>query len=159
MHTSKKKHSILFKYASLFIIGFFVYMFIEIAFRGYTYLTMGLAGGIAFILIGLINEILPWSVYIEIQMCISSLIITAIELIFGSILFNFFNMRMWDYSDQPLNYHGYICLLFSIIWLFVGLVAIVLDDTIRYQEFNEEKPRYRSIIMNFIHKFNKKLMV
>ena len=27
------------------------------------------------------------------------------------------------------------------------------------QEFNEEKPRYRSIIINFIHKTNKKLMV
>ena len=45
---------------------------------------------------------------------------TLLELIGGIILFNLFETRWWDYSDQPLNYKGYICLPFSLIWGFLG---------------------------------------
>lgn len=136
----------------LFFIGFVLYMLIEIAFRGYTYYTMGFAGGLAFILIGLINEIFPWDLFIEIQMVISSIIVTLIELVSGTILLDTFNIRMWDYSDQLFNYRGFICPLFSILWMFLGLAAILLDDYIRYVKFNEEKPRYRSGIYCLIKK-------
>ena len=47
---------------------------------------------------------------------------TAVELIAGWLLDVCFHARWWDYSDKPLNFHGYICLEFSLIW---GL-AIVL---------------------------------
>ena len=47
---------------------------------------------------------------------------TVVELIAGWLLDVCFHARWWDYSDKPLNFHGYICLEFSIIW---GL-AIVL---------------------------------
>ena len=146
----------LYKYCILTSTGFIGYMIIELLFRGYTYYTMGLAGSLAFILIGLINELIPWELYIEIQMVIASLIVTLIELIFGSILLNVFNMRMWDYSDQFLNYKGYICALFSFLWLFVGLFAIVLDDYIRYWRFNEERPHYKSFFVNIYKKIFKK---
>ena len=142
----------------LFFIGFVLYMLIEILFRGYTYYTMGFAGGLAFILIGLINEILSWDLFVEIQMIISSIIVTLIELISGTILLDVFGMRMWDYSDQLFNYRGFICPLFSIAWLFLGLAAILLDDYIRYVKFNEEKPRYTSFILRTIKNIKNKLM-
>ena len=43
---------------------------------------------------------------------------TAIELIGGWVLKQVFDTRWWDYSDQPFNLGGYICLSFSIIWGF-----------------------------------------
>lgn len=43
---------------------------------------------------------------------------TAVELLAGWLLDMLFHMRWWDYSDRPLNLHGYICLEFSIIWGF-----------------------------------------
>ena len=41
---------------------------------------------------------------------------TLIELIAGWLLDVNFHMRWWDYSKKPFNFHGYICLEFSIIW-------------------------------------------
>ncbi len=49
---------------------------------------------------------------------------TAIELTAGWALDKIFHARWWDYSDKPLNFHGYICLEFSIIWG-LGVVFIV----------------------------------
>ncbi len=45
---------------------------------------------------------------------------TVFELVGGMVLFNVFETRWWDYSDQPLNYKGYVCLWFSVIWGFLG---------------------------------------
>ncbi|MDO4473859.1 MAG: hypothetical protein Q4B75_04295 [Eubacteriales bacterium] len=52
------------------------------------------------------------------------LLTTAIELFGGWILEKLFHMRWWDYSKEPLNLHGYICLKFSLAWG-MGVVAIV----------------------------------
>ena len=44
------------------------------------------------------------------------LLATAVELTAGWLLDTLFHARWWDYSDKPFNFHGYICLEFSIIW-------------------------------------------
>ena len=41
---------------------------------------------------------------------------TLLELIGGFALDKIFHARWWDYSRKPLNFHGYICLEFSVIW-------------------------------------------
>ena len=46
-----------------------------------------------------------------------------IEYITGYILETAFNSTWWDYSDNPYNLHGRICLSFSIIW---GLVSMFI---------------------------------
>ena len=52
---------------------------------------------------------------------------TAIELFGGWILDRLFHARWWDYSNRPLNFHGYICLPFSVIWglAVVGVVYLL----------------------------------
>lgn len=52
------------------------------------------------------------------------LLTTAIELFGGWALEKLFHMRWWDYSKEPFNLHGYICLKFSLAWG-MGVVAIV----------------------------------
>ena len=49
---------------------------------------------------------------------------TLIELLGGWMLDKLFHARWWDYSDQPFNLHGYICLEFSIIWG-LGILLVV----------------------------------
>jgi len=44
------------------------------------------------------------------------LLATAIELVAGWLLDTLFHMRWWDYSKKPFNFHGYICLEFSLLW-------------------------------------------
>lgn len=43
---------------------------------------------------------------------------------------------------MPFNYKGQICLPFSILWIFVSIAAVVLDDWLRYWLFGEEHPHY-----------------
>lgn len=49
---------------------------------------------------------------------------TVIEFSGGWILDKLFHARWWDYSDQPFNLNGYICLEFSIIWG-LGILLVV----------------------------------
>ncbi len=46
---------------------------------------------------------------------------TALECFVGWALDKIFHMRWWDYTDKPLNFHGYICLSYSVMW---GLGAV-----------------------------------
>lgn len=49
---------------------------------------------------------------------------SAVELLAGWLLDVIFHMRWWDYSDEPFNLHGYICLRFSLLWGLGGIVVI-----------------------------------
>ena len=49
---------------------------------------------------------------------------TMIELFGGWALDRLFHASWWDYSDKPFNFHGYICLQFSLLWG-IGIVLIV----------------------------------
>lgn len=131
------------KYLFLFLIGGFAYGSIEIISRGYSHISMLVAGGICFILIGLINEVFPRDISIVSQMVISSLIITTIEFITGVIVNLWLGLQVWDYSDKPYNLLGQVCLLYMIIWFFLSVPAILLDDYLRYYLLKEEKPRYK----------------
>jgi len=51
----------LFKCMVLCIIGGLLYYAIEIAFRGYSNWTMMLLGAWCFVALGMMNEIIPWS--------------------------------------------------------------------------------------------------
>ena len=137
------KLKIITKYLFLGIIGSIIYMSLEILWRGYTHWTMGVLGGICFICLGLINELLPWETPLILQMLIGSTIITILEFITGCIVNLWLGWNVWDYSNLPLNLLGQICLPFSIIWYFISAIGIVIDDYIRYIYFDEERPRYK----------------
>ena len=135
------------QHISLFLIGGSLYWLIENIFRGYSHPSMFVLGGICFVLIGLINKIFPWTMKIEFQMLIGGFIITLLEFITGCIVNIWLNLNVWNYSDLPLNILGQICIPFSLIWIILSLVAILLDDYIRYWLFDDEKPRYYSIFL------------
>lgn len=82
----KKIIKLIIKYVVLFVMGGLVYMGLEILWRGYTHWTMGVLGGICFICLGLINEILSWETPLTLQMLIGSIIITILEFITGCIV-------------------------------------------------------------------------
>ena len=126
----------------LFLIGGFIYVAIELGFRGHSHWTMFLLGGLCFILIGGLNNYIPWEMSIIKQGVIGALIVTSLEFIFGLILNLYLNLGIWDYSNMPFNILGQICLPFSIAWFFLSLVAIFVDDWLRYILFKEEKPHY-----------------
>ncbi|WP_236895322.1 putative ABC transporter permease [Clostridium beijerinckii] len=49
---------------------------------------------------------------------------TVLEYITGFVLEKAFKTKWWDYTDDPLNIHGRVCLLYSLLWG-VGEVGII----------------------------------
>ncbi len=48
---------------------------------------------------------------------IGAVILTSVlEWATGFVLEKFFHEKWWDYSDEPLNIGGYVCLKFSLLW-------------------------------------------
>ena len=138
------KLKITIKYLFLGVIGSIVYMSLEILWRGYTHWTMGVLGGMCFICLGLINEILSWETPLVLQMFIGGTIITVLELITGCIVNLWLGWNIWNYTWQP-NLWGQISLYSSIGWIGLSLIGIVLDDYLRFWLFHEDKPRYKWI--------------
>lgn len=135
------------KTAILFAVGGTIYYLIEFIWKtfisgGICHWSMFLLGGLCFVIIGQINETLPWEMSIIKQGYYGAITITALELIFGFILNLKLGLGIWDYSAVPLNFMGQICLPFTIAWFFLSLIAIYLDDVLRWKWFGEEKPHY-----------------
>lgn len=135
----------LLKYYTLGTLGGVVYVFIELLWRGYSHWSMFLLGGICFIALGLINEIIPCEMPLIVQMFIGCVIITALEFITGCIVNLWLGWDVWDYSELPCNLLGQISLRSSAGWYFLSAVGIIFDDWLRYIFFGEEKPRYTII--------------
>lgn len=130
------------KMVILLLIGGLIYYGIEVAWRGYSHWTMALVGGICFVVIGGINEFFPWTMPLALQGVIGACFITAMELVSGLILNVWLGLGIWDYSAIPLNFMGQICLPFGLLWILLSVVAVVLDDWLRYWFFGEERPHY-----------------
>ena len=134
----------LIKHLILLLTGGALYYCIELMARGFSHWTMLFVGGICFILIGIINEIMP-KIPLVWQMILSAVIITAVEFVSGCILNIWLGLDIWDYSDETFNLIGQISLKHSIYWFFLSSIGIILDDYIRYFLFGEEKPKYTLI--------------
>lgn len=57
----------------------------------------------------------------------SMVLTTALEFIIGFIMERFFHDKWWDYSQNPFNIKGYVCLEFSLIW---GFACVLVVDVI-----------------------------
>lgn len=66
----------------------------------------------------------PYRDDLMITFLMGMLVGTTLELITGPLLYHIFRMRWWDYSRNPLNWHGYICLYASIGWGFMALFFV-----------------------------------
>ena len=127
----------------LALIGGITYVLIELAWRGYSHISMFILGALCFVLLGGINEFLPWELGFVWQMLIGAGIVTILELIVGIVVNVWLGLEVWDYSNLPFNFMGQICLPFSFAWTLLSGVAIVVDDYLRYWLFGEEKPHYK----------------
>lgn len=130
------------KHLFLFWFGGTFYITLETLWRGYSHWTMGILAGIIFIIIGSLNKIWGWETSLIKQALAGSIIATIAEFITGCIVNLWLGWNIWDYSDMPGNILGQVCPQFFLLWIAISLLAIVLDDVIRWRFYDEEKPRY-----------------
>lgn len=125
------------KLSILALLGGALYMGVELLWRGHTHWTMGIVGGVCFVLIGGLNNYLPWEMPVWQQAVCGSAMVT------GVVLNLYLGLGVWDYSNMPCNLLGQICLPYSVLWVGLSLVCIFVDDGLRHWLFHEEKPHYR----------------
>ena len=118
------------EYILIFSLGAILYNLIEVLFRGYTHWSMSIAGGIAVLILYVVDIKLP-SKSILLRGLIGCLTITGIEFIAGCIVNIWLKLNVWDYSDLLLNFLGQICLPFSSIWFLISFPAILVCRFIR----------------------------
>lgn len=70
-----------------------------------------------------ITYVLIQSEPLVVRLAIYGVSITILELITGEALLLIFKRRYWDYSADPLNLHGHICLPFSAAWTLLAFVV------------------------------------
>lgn len=138
-------HRLLNKYITLFDMGGLLYVLLELAWRGRSHWTMFLLGGICFVGLGLINEVLPWDMPLWCQLLIGVTMVTALEFLTGCVVNLWLGLGVWDYSGLLGNILGQICPQYCLIWLPVSLAGIVLDDWLRYWWWGEERPYYKLV--------------
>ncbi len=133
------------KYITLLLAGGGLYVLLELVWRGRSHWTMFLLGGICFVALGLINEIIPWDMPLLYQAVVGACIVTGLEFMTGCIVNIWLGWDVWDYSGLPGNILGQICPQFFLLWIPVALTAIILDDWLRYWWFEEERPHYKML--------------
>jgi uncharacterized membrane protein len=113
------------EYALAFLIGGIVYPIIEIFWRGYTHISMSLLGGICMSFIYFIYHAFSYRPIIF-RALLSTLMISAWELLFGAVLNIACGMDVWDYSDMPLNFMGQVCLRFTAAWFLLCFAVLFI---------------------------------
>jgi len=139
---NKKYFETFIEYLFLLLLGGSIYYGIEILYRGYSHIAMVLVGGLCFIEIGLINELISWDMKFWKQVLIGDVLVLITEFYSGCILNLWLGLNIWDYSNLPFNILGQISLYFAILWIPIVAIAIILDDWAKYILSKGERPRY-----------------
>ena len=112
----------------IFGLGAICYGLIEVVSRVYTHPSMLLAGGICFVSMLFIDRM---KINFVLKCIISAVVITSVEFIFGYIFNIVLKYDVWDYSAEPFNFLGQICLKFFLIWCFLSAGGILLSRLIK----------------------------
>ena len=111
----------------LFVFGGLGYVGLELLWRGRSHISMFVAGGVCFLLLGKLNRTTP-RLPLALRGVMGSLVITSVELLAGLLANR--DHSVWDYRAMPLNFHGQVCLPFSLLWIPLSLGAMFLYDAL-----------------------------
>ena len=130
------------KYIFLTTLGGTIYYSFEIIFRGFSHWTMYLLGGICFLFMYIQGKMTKWKESMAKMILKSTVFIASMEFITGIIVNKYLKWNVWDYSDQPYQILGQICLPFTIIFSGLSAFGIILSGYIEYWFFGGEKPHF-----------------
>lgn len=106
-------------------LGGMSYASLELLWRGRTHGSMFVLGGVCFVLIGKLGKVKP-ALPVPARALVSAGMVTVLELGCGLLVNR--NHGVWDYRQLPMNYHGQICLPYTLLWVPVSLGAIWLYE-------------------------------
>ncbi len=110
---------------AMFSMGGAGYCGLEMLWRGRTHGSMFVAGGVCFLLLGKLNRTQP-RLPLPARAATGALIITMVELATGLLVNR--DYHVWDYRQVGFDYHGQICLPYTLLWIPVSLGAMLLYE-------------------------------
>ena len=145
----------LIMFATMFFLGGTLYTAIEIAYRGFSHVSMFILAGIIAILIALLNDfVYTFETDYIIQVLTAAVIATIGEGITGIIVNIILKLNVWNYSGLWGNFFFNQCNVFyCMAWIIICAFSIPILDILEYQCFNGEKPYYK-IFGKVIYKYN-----
>lgn len=76
--------------------------------------------------------VLPFKGSLPLVFIVGAIVASILEFATGFVMERLYKVRYWDYSDQPFNLCGYICLFNSLCW---GLLSVLMIYIVhRYME-------------------------
>ena len=115
--------------ALAYSLGGAAYPLMELGFRGRSHWSMSLAGGLGMLGIHWIGTALP-SLPFLLRCILCGGWITAVELAVGCGVNLLGKQGVWDYSNQPLQLWGQICLPYSLLWMLLSAPALLISERI-----------------------------
>lgn len=112
---------------AIFVIGAIGYGILEIIWRGYTHISMLLAGGICLLGIKFIYDFFKNHTLFA-KAFLSSVFISTVEAVIGFIVNIKLSLNVWNYSALPFNIGGQVCLLFSFFWFLLSLIIMIFFE-------------------------------
>lgn len=140
----------------MFLVGFCVYITIEVCWRGYSSIVMGIVGGLILLYLDSINQRISWDIDLMTYGTLGSVVATGFELLIGEGIKLLGLKPIWDYSNLPFNFDGVICLSFSIAWFFVSIGGVFIADAINYYVFEELPVPYYKLFGEIVIRFKEK---
>jgi len=107
-----------------FLIGGLIYMGIEVSLDNTSHRSMGIVGGLLFVICGSFDEWL--NIPFALNCFVIAMVITIVEYFVGKIVNK--NYTICDYRKLKFNIGGQVCLTFYLIWMIVIAPIIILFD-------------------------------
>lgn len=130
------------EYIFLWALGGTIYYLLEILFRGFSHWSMFILGGFALCFCTFQGETMKWTEGLWIQVLRATVFVISLEFVTGIIVNKYLQIGVWDYSDQPFNLWGQICIPFMILFSGLIVLAIWLGGEINYRLYGGNKPNY-----------------
>lgn len=117
------------EYSLIYLVGGVLYCMIEILWRGSTHWTMGVTGGLCFLLLHRINQFQKINFF---EKClVGALVITAIEFSVGCLVNLTLHWNVWDYSGYAANLLGQACLFYTCLWFLLCIPGFLLSSFLK----------------------------
>ena len=130
------------EYLFLLTLGGSLYYSFEMVFRGFSHWSMFLLGGLCRVFFAQQGIRTAWRAPLWKQVLWCVIFVTACEFITGIFVNKIMRWNVWDYTDQPFQIMGQICLPFTIIFSGLCAVGILLSGYLLHYLYGEEMPHF-----------------
>lgn len=130
------------EYLFLWACGGTIYYTVEMVFRGYSHWSMFILGGLSLLFFGWQGLVSGWEDPLWLQVFRCTVFVVAGEFITGIIVNKWMHWDVWDYSDQPLQLMGQICVPFLILFSGLCAVGILMSGYLLHWIYKEKDPHF-----------------